>query len=67
MAEIISIDDVARARRQAVERQTRERCIEIVEINLRLALHHFSHGPEGDRPVRARQMRQLAELLEYIT
>jgi len=66
MAEIISIEDVARARRRALERQTTERCIEIVRLNLGLALHRFSAGPEEERPVRARQIRQLGEILEYI-
>ncbi len=67
MAEILFIDDAVRARRRAAERETMERCIEIVQLNLTFALHRFSHGPEDERRVRARQIRQLGEVLEYVT
>lgn len=67
MADVIVLAEIQRARRRAREHAATRRCVEIVEANLRLALHRFAHGPEGDRPVRARQVRQLAELLEYIT
>ena len=49
-----------RARRETAE------CIEIVEANLRLTLDLYGAAPPDERPVRARQLRQLAELLEYI-
>ncbi len=67
MAKVIFIDDAVRARRRAEERDLNERCVEIVQLNLSLALHRFSHGPEDERAVRARQIRQLGEVLEYIT
>lgn len=67
MAKILFIDDAARSRRQARERAITERCVEIVRLNLALALHHFDHGPAGERPVRARQVRQLGEILEYLS
>jgi len=67
VAQVISIEDVARARRRAAQRETVVACVEIVEANLHLALHLFSAGPEEERPVRARQIRQLGELLEYIS
>ncbi len=67
MAKILFIDDAVRARRRAAERETMERCIEIVHLNLALALHRFSSGPEDERSVRARQIRQLGEVLEYVT
>ena len=38
----------------------------ILELNLRYAVAGFSAATEADRPVRARQIRQLAELLEYV-
>ena len=66
MADIIHIEDVARARRRAHERDINERCIEILQVNLTLTLHQFSTGDEAERPVRARQLRQLGELLEYV-
>ena len=67
MAEIVSFGDIVRARRRSRERERTEQCIRIVEANIKLTLHLFSMGPEAERPVRARQVRQLAELLEYMT
>jgi hypothetical protein len=66
MAEIVSFADGLRARRRARERERTEQCIRIVEANIRLALHLFAIGPAAERPVRARQLRQLSELLEYM-
>jgi hypothetical protein len=67
MAEVVSFGDILRARRRSRERERTEQCIRIVEANIALTLHLFSSGPEAERPVRARQVRQLAELLEYMT
>jgi len=67
MAEVISIDQVVRDRRRARERAATEACIDILEANLQLALYLFSAAPERERPLRARQLRQLSELLEYVT
>ena len=39
----------------------------ILEANLQLALHVFATAPAEEKPIRARQLRQLAELLEYVT
>lgn len=66
MAEVISFSDVVRARRRARQQRETEACVQIIEANLRLALGLFSNGAEPDRPVRARQIRQLSELLEYV-
>ena len=67
MADVISFTEVVRDRRRARERAATEACIGLLEANLQLTLHLFASGPERDRPVRARQIRQLAELLEYVT
>jgi hypothetical protein len=67
MADVISFSQVVRERRRARERVAAEACIRILEANLQLTLHLFSSGPERERPVRARQIRQLGELLEYVT
>ncbi|MGD9764895.1 MAG: hypothetical protein AB7V27_14390 [Candidatus Binatia bacterium] len=67
MAQIISIGEVASARRQARQRETAEACLHILEANVRLALYRFSAAPAAERPTRARQLRQLTELLEYVT
>jgi len=66
MAEVISFNDVVRARRRARRQRETEACVRIIEANLRLALELFSSAPDAERPVRARQVRQLSELLEYV-
>jgi hypothetical protein len=67
MAEIISLPRVIRERRRAREHAATEACIHILEANLQLALHLFSSAPADERQLRARQIRQLGELLEYVT
>jgi hypothetical protein len=67
MADVISFNHVVRERRRARERAATEACIHLLEANLQLTLHLFSNGLEEERALRARQMRQLAELLEYVT
>jgi hypothetical protein len=67
MADVISFTHVVRERRRARERAATEACIHILEANLQLTLHLFSTGPERERALRARQIRQLGELLEYVT
>jgi len=41
--------------------------VPILEANIQLALHVFATAPIEEKPIRARQLRQLAELLEYVT
>ncbi len=67
MAEVISFGQKAGARRRARERAATEACVRIVEANVQLALHRFGVAGDGERPLRARQLRQLAELLEYVS
>ena len=67
MADVISFSHVVSARRRARERAATEACIHILEANLRLALLLVNTGPSDERAVRARQIRQLGELLEYVT
>lgn len=66
MAEVVSLADLAAARRRAKRREHVSSCIEILEASLQETLHLFATAPLDDRPVRARQVRQLAELLEYV-
>jgi hypothetical protein len=42
-----------------------ERCVEILELNLRFTLDLFDRGDEEHRTVYARRLRRLSELLEY--
>jgi len=65
MAEVIPFEDIVRARRRERERACGERCIEILELNLRLTLELFDAAPVAERPVYARRIRQLSTLLEY--
>jgi hypothetical protein len=65
MAEVISLVDVIRERRREKEREHLAACVRILDLNLQLVLHLFREGPPEERPVRARQLRQLSELLEY--
>ncbi len=67
MADVISFNQVVRERRRARERAATEACIHILEANLQWTLRLFSTGPTEERGVRARQIRQLGELLEYVT
>jgi hypothetical protein len=65
MAVIIPFQDIVRARRREEERACAERCVEIIELNLRLALEMFDAAPAAERPLYARRVRQLGVLLEY--
>ncbi len=66
MAEVISFAEIVRARRRAREEECTAACVWIIEANLQLSLRLLATGPVAERPVRARQVRQLAEVLEYI-
>jgi hypothetical protein len=65
MAVVIPFQDIVRARRREEERACTERCVEIIELNLRLTLELFAASPPAERPVYARRVRQLGALLEY--
>jgi hypothetical protein len=67
MADIIELAPVVRSRRRAREREATEACMRILEANLHYTLALFSAGPIEERELRARQIRQLGELLEYVT
>jgi hypothetical protein len=67
MADVISFSHVVRERRRARERAATEACVHLLEANLQLTLHLFATAPLDERAWRARQVRQLAELLEYVT
>lgn len=65
MAEVISFQDVVRQRRRRREQELTEQCVRVIEINLRLAVDLYEAAPAAERPVRARRIRRLGELLEY--
>jgi hypothetical protein len=65
VAEVISFEDGVRSIRRRREQDLGRRCAELVELNLRLAVELYRAAPDHEKAVRARQVRQLAELLEY--
>jgi hypothetical protein len=65
MGVVVPFQDIVRARRREQERACGERCIEIIELNLRLTLEMFDNAPAEERPLYARRVRQLSTLLEY--
>jgi hypothetical protein len=65
MAVIVPFQEVVQARRRAHERACHERCIELIEANLRLALEGFDAAAAHERPIHARRIRHLSMLLEY--
>ncbi len=65
MAVVISFQDVVRARRRQQERLYTERCIEILDASLHIALEQFDAAAPAERPLYARRLRQLSALLEY--
>ncbi len=65
MADIIPFSDLILARRRDRERAAAQRCVDLIELNLHLALERFSTAPPSEQPVWARRIRVLGELLEY--
>jgi hypothetical protein len=65
MAVVIPIQDIVRARRRSAERECTERCIELLQANLRLALDAFDAAGPSERPLWSRRIRNLGALLEY--
>lgn len=65
MAEVISFQDGVRSIRRRREQDLARHCVAVIELNLRLAVELYSAAPEAEKPIRARHVRQLAELLEY--
>lgn len=65
MGVIIPLQDLLRARRRQQERACTERCIEIIESTLECTLEMFHTAPPEQRPLYARRVRQLSELLDY--
>jgi len=65
MAEIIPFADLVRARRRDRERESAQRCVELLELNLRFAMERFASASIDDQPIWARRLRVLSELLEY--
>jgi hypothetical protein len=65
MAVVIPFQDIVRARRRAQERACAQRCVEIIELNLRLTLEQFEAAAPAEQAVYARRVRHLSALLDY--
>jgi hypothetical protein len=65
MAVVIPFQQIVLARRRGEERACTERCVEIIEVNLRAALDAFHAAPAEERPIYARRIRHLGALLDY--
>lgn len=65
MGIVVPFQDIVRARRRQRDHAYAARCIEVIEGTLRLALDRFGTAPPAERPLYARRVRQLSELLEY--
>ncbi len=65
MAVIVPFEDIVRSRRRQRERLYTEHCIALIQSTIELALQMFDDASPAERPVYARRVRQLSELLEY--
>jgi hypothetical protein len=65
VAVVVPFEDIVQAHRRRQAHLYGQRCIELIELNLRLALEQFERAPADERPVFARRIRQLGALLEY--
>ncbi len=67
MAVIVPFEDRKRAREREREREYTERCVDIIELNLRYNLQKFDEAGPQERSTYSRRIRHLGELLDYAT
>lgn len=65
MGTIIAFEDIVRSRHRERQHLEMERCIEVLELNLRYTLDQFNAASAEERPLHARRLRHLSALLEY--
>jgi hypothetical protein len=65
MGRIIQIQDLHQARRRRSEKVSMERCVELLEWNLKKSVDDYIDAPREERSMRATQIRKLSEILEY--
>ncbi len=65
MATVIPFEDIVRSRHRQRQHLEMERCIEIIELNVRYTLDQFEAASAAERPLHARRLRNLTALLEY--
>ncbi len=67
MAVIVPFQERKRAREREREQEYTQRCVEILELNLQMALRLFHEAPNEERSLYSRRIRLLGELLDYAT
>lgn len=65
MGEIIRFEDIVRSRRRQRERESFQRCLEIIAINLEYIQILLAEAGDAERPVYLRRIEQLSALMEY--
>jgi len=65
MAHVVEISELRRERRRRVARHVNERCVEVLEWNLRNSLDRYFEAPPDERSFHATNVRRLSEVLEY--
>jgi hypothetical protein len=65
MGVVIPFQEIVRARRRRREREHLQRCVDLIEVNLALAGCDFDAALPEERPVCARRVQLLSDLLAY--
>ena len=65
MAIVIEFQEIVEARRRRRQRESLERCVEIIEINLEYARWMSDSAPAAERPLYAHRAAQLSALRDY--
>jgi len=65
MAVVIEFTQIIEARRRRRQRESLERCVEIIDINLEYARWMSSCGPADERTLHAYRVQQLSALRDY--
>lgn len=65
MAIVIPFEDIVRARRQRRERESLERCVDLLRLNIDFIGQLLIDCDERDRPIQVQRLERLTELLTY--
>jgi hypothetical protein len=65
MAIVIEFEEIVEARRRRRQRESLERCVEIIDINLEYARLMSDCGPVAERPLHVRRVLHLSALRDY--
>jgi hypothetical protein len=65
MAIVIEFQQIVEARRRRQQRESLERCVEIIELNLEYARWMSDCAPAVDRPLYVHRVQQLSALRDY--